>query len=101
MDEEQRQQFQQTADRMTVFCLLSFAIGTYIIWANIDQASSQIVSTLFPMMVVAIVHLLGGSIAIFHAIKTRNFVRNIPVYGYFLLILILAVRVIINGGTPF
>ena len=99
MDEEQRQLFQQRADRATVFCLLSFAIGAYIIWANIDQTPPQVASTGLPMAVVAIVHLLGGSIALFHAVKTRNFKRNIPVYGYFLLILILAVRVIVKGGA--
>ena len=101
MDQEHRQQYQQTADRMTVFCLLSFAIGTYIIWANIDQGTSQAASTVFPMMVVGIVHLLGGGIAIFHAVKTGDFIRNIPVYGYFLIILSLVIRLIVNGGTPF
>ena len=86
---------------MTVFCLLSFAIGTYIIWANIDQGTSQAASTVFPMMVVGIVHLLGGGIAIFHAVKTRSFIRNIPVYGYFLLIFVLGIWVISHGGKPF
>ena len=85
----------------TVCLVLSFAIGTYIIWANIDQGTSKATSTVFPMTVVGIVHLLGGSIAIFHAVKTRNFIRNIPVYGYFLLILSLVVRLIVKGGTPF
>jgi hypothetical protein len=100
MDKEQRQQFQQTANRATVFCLLSFAIAAYIIWANIDQDPPRTASTTLPMLVVGTVHLLGGSIALFHAVKTKNFIRNIPVYGYFLLILILAIQVIANGGTP-
>jgi len=101
MDPEQRQQLQQTADRMTVFCLLSFVIGAYIIWVNLDLNISQAAATVFPMVVIGVVHLLGGSIAIFHASKTKNFVRNIPVYGYFFLIFVLAVWVIINGGIPF
>lgn len=101
MDQEQRQQCQQTADRMTVFCLISLAIGAYIIWVNLDQDASNAVSTVFPMTVVGIVHLLGGGIAIFNAKKTRNFTRNIPVYGYFLVILVLAIWVISNGGKPF
>ena len=100
MDQEQRQQCQQTADRMTVFCFISLAIGAYIIWVNIDQDSSETASTVFPMTVVGIVHLLGGSIAIFNAQKTRNFTRNIPVYGYFLVILVLAIWVI-SGGKLF
>jgi hypothetical protein len=101
MDQEQRQQCQQTADRMTVFCFISFTIGAYIIWVNFDQDAFEVPSTVFPMTVVGIVHLLGGSIAIFNAKKTRNFIRNIPVYGYFLLILVLAIWVISNGGKPF
>ncbi len=101
MDPEQRQQFQQTADRTTIFCLISFLIGVYIIWANIKQDIPQAAGTIFPMAVIAVVHLLGGSIAIFHALKTKTIIRNIPVYGYFLLILGLAVRVISNGGKPF
>ncbi len=98
MDEDQRQQFQQTADRATVFCLLSFAIAAYIIWANIDQDPPRTASTTLPMVVVGIVHLLGGGIALFHAVKTKNIARNIPVYGYFLLILLLAITVIGNRG---
>lgn len=101
MDQEQRQQCQQTADRMTVFCLISLAIGAYIIWVNLDQDASEAASTVFPMTVVGIVHLLGGGIAIFNANKTRNFTRNIPVYGYFLVILVLVMWVISNGGKPF
>jgi hypothetical protein len=53
------------------------------------------------MAVIAVVHLLGGSIAIFHAVKTKNILRNIPVYGYFLLILGLAIWVISNSGKLF
>jgi hypothetical protein len=101
MNPEQRQQLQQTADRATVFCLISFVIGAYIIWANIEQNIPQAAGTLFPMAVIAVVHLLGGSIAIFHAVKTKTIIRNIPVYGYFLFILGLAVWVISNGGKPF
>lgn len=86
---------------MTVFCLISLIIGLYIIWVNLDQDASNVASAVFPMTVIGIVHLLGGGIAIFNAKKTRNFTRNIPVYGYFFLILVLAIRVISNGGKPF
>ena len=98
MDQEQRQQCQQTADRMTVFCLLSLVIGAYIIWVNLDQSASETGSILLPVTVVTIVHLLGGSIAVFNAKKTGNFTRNIPVYGYFLLSLVLVILVVSNGG---
>ena len=101
MDKEQRQQCQQTAVRMTVFCLISLVIGAYIIWVNLDQNAPELSSTVFPMAVVGIVHLFGGSIAIFNAQKTGNFLRNIPVYGYFLLILALTIWLISKDGKLF
>ena len=99
MDPEQRQQFQQTADRATVFCLITLFIGLYIIWANIDQDAPQDALTAFPMMIVTVVHLLGGTIAVYHSVKTGNFMRNIQVYGYFLMFFILAIWVLVSKGS--
>jgi len=83
---------------MTVFCLISLVIGAYIIWANKMQGVNDSTSMLFPMIVVIVVHLLGGSIAIYHALKTKNFVKNIHVYGYFIAALALAFRLITIKG---
>jgi len=94
MDPEQRQQLQQTADRTTVFCLLTLVIGSYIIWINLGLNVSQTTALLLPMAVIGVVHLLGGTIAISHAAKTAQFTRNILVYGYFFLFFILVIRVI-------
>jgi len=99
MKPKQRQQLQQTADRSTVFCLLSFVIGAYIIWINLGLNISQSAALLLPMSIIGVVHLLGGIIAIYHAIKTGNIIRNIPVYGYFILFILLAIRMIFTYGT--
>jgi len=96
MDPEQRQKLQQTADRTTVFCLLTLVIGSYIIWINIGLNVSQATALLLPMTVIGVVHLLGGTIAISRAAKTTQFTRNILVYGYFFLFFLLVLWVIWN-----
>ena len=101
MTPEQRQQNQQTADRATVFCLISLILGAYIIWANLDQAQTpDTASTLFPAAVIAIVHLVGGGIAVYHARRTQNILRNLHVYGYFLAAIALAAWLLISGNLP-
>ncbi len=101
MTSEQRQQDQQTADRATIFCLISFILGAYIIWANLDQAASpDSTSTLFPVAVITIVHLVGGGIAFYHAHKTKSILRNLHVYGYFLAAAALAAWLLISGSLP-
>lgn len=94
MTPEQRRQHQQNASRMTIFCLISLVIGAYIIWANKTQGVVDSASVFFPLVVILVVHLLGGAIAIFHTVKTRNFIKNIHVYGYFSAVIILAFRLI-------
>jgi len=101
MDPEQRQQLQQTADRTTVFCLLTLVIGSYIIWINLGLNVSQATALLLPMAVIGVVHLLGSAIAISHATKTQRFARNIPVYGYFFFFFILVLWVIFNRHIIF
>ncbi len=101
MTPEQLQQNQQTADRATVFCLISLILGAYIIWANIDQAAApDTVSTIFPVAVIGIVHLVGGGIAVYHARKTAHILRNLYVYGYFIATAALAAWLLINGNLP-
>jgi hypothetical protein len=97
MDPEQRQQWQQTANRMTVFCLISLVLGAYIIWVNGSRTALDATATMLPLAVVGVVHLLGGSIAIYSARRTGNILRNLPVYGYFLLAAVLAGWLITTG----
>jgi len=99
MTSEQCQQDQQTADRATVFCLISLIFGAYIIWANLDQAASpDTASTLFPVAVIGVVHLVGGGIAIYHARNTKKILRNLHVYGYFFAAAALAAWLLISGN---
>lgn len=101
MTPEQRQQDQQTADRATIFCLISLILGAYIIWANLNQAAApDTASTLFPVAVIGTVHLVGGGIAIYHARRTAHILRNIHVYGYFLAAAALAAWLLISGNLP-
>lgn len=81
---------------MTVFCLISLILGAYIVWVNTAQDSADSAATTFPLGVVAVVHLLGGSIAIINAIKTKNIIKNLPIYAYFLFVLTLALRILIK-----
>ncbi|RUM36808.1 MAG: hypothetical protein DSY50_01660 [Desulfobulbus sp.] len=83
---------------MTVFCLLCFVIGAYIIWANAMQGVTDSTSTLFPLLVIVVVHLLGGGIAIYHALKTQSVVKNLHVYAYFLSALALAIKLLTIHG---
>ena len=99
MDPEQRQQWQQTANRMTVFCLISLVLGAYIIWVNGGQGALDLASAALPLAVVGVVHLVGGSIAIYNARRTRDPVKNIPVYGYFLLSLSLVGWLFLKSGS--
>jgi len=101
MDLEQRQQRQQTADRMTIFCLISLAIGAYIIWANLNHDAADADGTVFPLLVIAIVHLLGGSIAIYNAVQTKNLLRNLPIYVYFVLVPALAIWMISGENSHY
>jgi hypothetical protein len=94
MNPEQRQQYQQTANRMTVFCLISLVIGIYIIWANSAQGTVDSSTRLFLLCIVAGVHLLGGTIALYHARKTEQVARNLHVYGYFAITLVLLVKLV-------
>ncbi len=99
MDPEQRQQWQQTANRMTVFCLISLVLGAYIIWVNGSRTTLDMASAALPLAVVGVVHLVGGSLAIYNARRTRDFIRNIPVYGYFLLSLTLIGWLFFKSGS--
>jgi hypothetical protein len=96
MSQEQCQQDQQTADRATVFCLISLLLGTYIIWVNLGPSAVDSASPIYPVVVVAIVHLLGGSVAVYHALRTNHFVRNLHVYGYFAAVLMLAAWLLVT-----
>jgi len=101
MDPEQRRQWQQTAVRMTVFCLISLVLGAYIIWVNGSQGEPDRTSTMLPLAVVGVVHLVGGSIAVHNARRTGNPIKNIPVYGYFLLSLVLIGWFLFKTGSGF
>ncbi len=83
MRPQKRQQHQQTATRMTVCCLISLIIGSYIVWANTVQGINDSTTRLLPVVVMAVVHLLGGSLALYHARKTHQVLKNIHVYVYF------------------
>ena len=71
---------------MTIFCLISLTFGAYIIWANLNHDAVNPDGTVFPLLVIAIVHLLGGSIAIYNAVQTKNLLRNLPIFAYFVLV---------------
>jgi hypothetical protein len=98
IDPELRQQWQQTANRTTVFCLISLILGAYIIWVNSGNETMDKASALLPLFVVGFVHLLGGTIAVYNARRTQRPLRNIPVYGYFILAAVLAIW-FVSGGT--
>ncbi len=101
MTSEQLKQHQETANRMTVFCLIALVIGAYIIWANKAKGVADSASVFIPLMVILVVHLLGGAMAVFHAVKTKSFITNIHVYGYFSAIIILAFRLISRNWLLF
>lgn len=101
MNLEQQQLRQQTAQRMTIFCLISLVLGAYIAWANNIQGSNDTTSTILPLVVVAFVHLLGGAVAISNAFKTKNVIKNLPIYAYFIFVLLVAIRILIAKGFIF
>ena len=75
---------------------MTLVVGSYIVWVNHGMNISQTTALLLPLTVIGIVHLLGAGIAIPHALKTGQFIRNILVYSYFLLFFFLAIWIILN-----
>ena len=82
MNKDKSTKIQETAYILTFICMISMAI---LIFLYVNQPSGMAALYLiFPMGLVAGLHIFLGAGAIIAAMKTGNHLRNIWIYLYFI-----------------
>ena len=78
------------AFRSTLVCAIALMVGGGWVWIILRQGGPEALGAIIPMMAVGAIHLVGGPIAIFNAYKTYRHKRNLYIYFYFLVYIVLA-----------
>ena len=79
----------KTASSLTIFCAASLIIGGILDWVISKEGGPEALGSIIPLMAIGGVHLLCMPIAMFHAYKQHRYLKNIYVYLYFLVFVVL------------
>ena len=79
----------KVASWLTLFCAASLLIGGVFAWSIVKGGGPEALGAIIPLIAIGGIHLLCAPVAIFHAYKRRQSRKNIYIYSYFLLFVVL------------